>query len=85
VYIYVLPCYNETEDELRNTIESINKQIKVSKYHKLLVIICDGKIRSVEVNACDSGTLIGMGLLDGWKLEIEGKAGGDVQITALEL
>ena len=48
-------------------------------------IIWDGKIRSVEVNACDSGTLIGMGLLDGWKLEIEGKAGGDVRITALEL
>jgi clan AA aspartic protease len=47
-------------------------------------IIWDGKIRSVEVNACESGTLIGMGLLDGWMLEIEGKAGGDVRITALE-
>ena len=51
-YIYVLPCYNETEDELRNTIESINKQIKVSKYHKLLVIICDGKIPSGKDKEC---------------------------------
>ncbi len=47
-------------------------------------IIWDGQVRSIEVNACDSGTLIGMSLLDGWKLEIEGKVGGDVRITALE-
>ncbi len=47
-------------------------------------IIWDGQVRSIEVNAGDSGTLIGMSLLDGWKLEIEGKVGGDVRITALE-
>jgi clan AA aspartic protease len=46
-------------------------------------IIWDGQMRSVEINACKSGTLIGMGLLDGWKLEIEGRPSGEVRITAL--
>jgi hypothetical protein len=47
-------------------------------------MIWDGQIPSIEVNACESGTLVGMSLLDGWKLEIEGKVGGDVRITAME-
>jgi clan AA aspartic protease len=46
-------------------------------------VIWDGQVRSVEVNACKSGMLVGMGLLEGWKLEVEGKPGGDVKITAL--
>ena len=45
-YIYVLPCYNETELELRNTINSINIQTDVEKYSKILIIICDGKLNS---------------------------------------
>jgi clan AA aspartic protease len=46
-------------------------------------VIWDGQVRTVEVNACKSGMLVGMGLLEGWKLEVEGKPGGDVKITAL--
>jgi clan AA aspartic protease len=46
-------------------------------------LIWDGQVRLVEVNACTSGVLVGMGLLEGWKLEVEGKSGGDVKITAL--
>ena len=43
-YIYVLPCYNEIEKELKNTIESIYSQSKVEQHEKILTIICDGKI-----------------------------------------
>ena len=49
-YIYVLPCYNENELELRNTINSINIQSNVDKYSKILIIICDGKLQSNENN-----------------------------------
>ena len=42
--LYVLPCYNETENELNNTIESLYNQINVSIHTKLLIIICDGKL-----------------------------------------
>jgi chitin synthase len=45
-FIYVLPCYNETENELNNTINSILEQSNVENYNKLLVVICDGKINS---------------------------------------
>ena len=45
-FIYILPCYNETEGELNNTIYSILGQSKVEAHSKLLVIICDGKINS---------------------------------------
>jgi len=42
--LYVLPCYNETEKELHNTIESLYNQINVGIHNKLLIIICDGKL-----------------------------------------
>jgi chitin synthase len=44
--LYVLPCYNENKDELLNTINSIIKQTNVSNHNKILIIICDGKIKS---------------------------------------
>jgi len=47
-YIYVLPCYNETEKELRNTIKSIYRQIKVNQHVKILIIVCDGKISNTK-------------------------------------
>jgi len=46
-------------------------------------VIWDGKIRRVEVNASETETLVGMGLLEEYKLEIEGRCGGMVRITAL--
>ncbi len=46
-------------------------------------VIWDGKIRRVEVNASETETLVGMGLLEEYKLEIEGRYGGMVRITAL--
>ncbi len=46
-------------------------------------VIWDGQVRRVEVNASETEALIGMGLLEEYKLEIEGKYGGTVRITAL--
>ncbi len=43
-YLYVVPCYNETEIELLNTLSSLSLQ-KTGKYDKkAIVIICDGKV-----------------------------------------
>ena len=44
--LYVLPCYNENEIELRKTIDSIVSQ-KDCNIHKFLIIICDGKIKGI--------------------------------------
>jgi clan AA aspartic protease len=46
-------------------------------------VIWDGQIRRIEINASETESLIGMGLLEEYKLEIEGRYGGKVRITAL--
>jgi hypothetical protein len=48
-------------------------------------VIWDGSRKLVEVNAASSGVLIGMGLLDGYKLEVNTTLNGIVTITNLEL
>ncbi len=42
-YLYVVPCYNESETELLETFVSLSQQ-KVGKFDKrVMMIICDGK------------------------------------------
>ena len=48
-------------------------------------VIWDGKKQIVEVNAATTGTLIGMGLLEGYKLEIDSIKNGIVSITNLDM
>jgi chitin synthase len=43
-FIYIIPCYNETESEINNTLHSILNQKKLNNDTKKLIIICDGKI-----------------------------------------
>lgn len=47
------------------------------------LVIWDGQVRSVEVNESEADPLVGMGLLEGYELKIQGVAGGLVTITAL--
>ena len=42
-YIYIVPCYNESEEELTNSINSIVLQRTVENDKRMLFIICDGK------------------------------------------
>ena len=46
-------------------------------------VIWDGQVRRVEVNASETESLVVMGLLEEYKLEIEGRSGGMVRIIAL--
>ena len=48
-------------------------------------VIWDGQKQLVEVNAATTGTLIGMGLLEGYKLEIDSIRNGIVSITSLNV
>lgn len=47
------------------------------------VVIWDGQMREVEINAAETDSLIGMGLLEDYKLEMEGRPNGEVRITSL--
>lgn len=49
--IYLVPCYNESKEELVGTLESINNQISINEFDKkLLIIICDGKVKGAGNN-----------------------------------
>ena len=44
-YLYIIPCYNETEEELSDTIHSLILQRYVPGDKRSLLIICDGKVK----------------------------------------
>jgi chitin synthase len=44
-YLYVIPCYNETETELRTSLQSLIEQRCVKNDKRSIVIICDGKVK----------------------------------------
>lgn len=44
-YLYVVPCYNESADELRASIHSLMEQRIIKKDKRLILIICDGKVK----------------------------------------
>ena len=46
-YMYVIPCYNESEEELRNSLHSLIEQRVVLDDKRSILIICDGKVKGV--------------------------------------
>ena len=46
-------------------------------------VIWDGQIKTIEINESETDPLVGMGLLEGYELNIQGFAGGLVTIKAL--
>ncbi len=44
-YLYVVPCYNESEEELTNTLESLINQKNIEFDNRLLFIVCDGCVK----------------------------------------
>jgi clan AA aspartic protease len=46
-------------------------------------VIWDGQMRKVEIHVAETDSLIGMGLLEDYKLEVEVKPGSEVRITSL--
>jgi len=41
-YVYIIPCYNESEEELKNSINSLVLQREVKNDRRSLLIVCDG-------------------------------------------
>lgn len=42
--LFIIPCYNESYDELLETIESFYNQMQIHNHDKILTIVCDGKV-----------------------------------------
>ena len=47
-FIIFVPCYNETINELISTFDSIYEQQMIDSNKKLLIIMCDGKIKNPD-------------------------------------
>ena len=45
---FLLPCYNENETELKNTINSLKSQTDIENNKKMLFIVCDGHIKGPD-------------------------------------
>jgi chitin synthase len=44
-YLYVVPCYNESAAELQASLHSLMEQRLVKDDNRLILIICDGKVK----------------------------------------
>jgi chitin synthase len=49
-YTYVIPCYNESYDELNNSINSLVNQQTLENDNRSFIIICDGKVKGLNNN-----------------------------------
>ena len=43
-YLYIVPCYNESELELKQTLDSLVNQKVCKNDRRAIIIICDGKV-----------------------------------------
>lgn len=43
-YLYIMPCYNESYTELKQTLDSLVNQKTCPKDKRAIIIICDGKV-----------------------------------------
>lgn len=43
--VLLIPCYNETKEELYKSLESLVAQTKIDDHKRAIMIVCDGKVR----------------------------------------
>lgn len=43
--VLLIPCYNETKEELTKSLDSLVSQNKIDLHKKAIIIVCDGKVR----------------------------------------
>jgi chitin synthase len=43
--VLLIPCYNETKEELYRSLESLVAQRKIENHKQAIIIVCDGKVR----------------------------------------
>ena len=43
--VLLIPCYNETREELHRSLESLVAQRKIENHKQAIIVVCDGKVR----------------------------------------
>ena len=44
-YVYIVPCYNESEAEVYHTLQSVAAQHVVPEDRRMMIIVCDGSVK----------------------------------------
>jgi chitin synthase len=47
---FLVPCYNETEEELKYTFDSLTSQNDIEENKKMLFVVCDGRVKGKDAN-----------------------------------
>ncbi|KAJ5613846.1 hypothetical protein N7528_007500 [Penicillium herquei] len=64
--VFLLPCYNETREELTKSLDSLVQQRGIDGHKQSLIIICDGNVRGqgMEKTTAD---ILSLDILKGYK------------------
>lgn len=47
---FLVPCYNETEEELKCTFDSLKSQNDIEENKKMLFVVCDGRVKGKDAS-----------------------------------
>jgi chitin synthase len=47
-YVYVVPCYNESEEDIFYTLQSVAKQHVVQCDRRMIIVVCDGSVKGAN-------------------------------------
>ena len=56
--LFIVPCYNESEEELRRSLDSLVEQVGIDQHPHGIVIICDGRVRGPGMNETTADCLL---------------------------
>ncbi|KAK4937716.1 hypothetical protein LTR10_021726 [Elasticomyces elasticus] len=62
--VYLLPCYNETPEELTKSLDSLVDQVNIDQHRKAVIIIVDGRVRGPGMDKTSGEFLLDDLLLD---------------------
>ncbi len=57
-FAYIIPTYNESCDELKDTLDSLSSQILSYNDDRIMIIVCDGKVKGMGNNISTDRILI---------------------------
>jgi chitin synthase len=72
--ILVVPCYNETEDELRKSLDSLVTQKYIDNHPIGIIIVCDGRVRGPDMSETTADCLLNTVLTEKTFCEVIPKA-----------
>ena len=62
--VLLIPCYNETKDELLRSLNSLVSQVGIGKHPRSIMIICDGRVRGPGMEKTTADYLLDDILID---------------------